>query len=75
MSTYRGAYSGSGKSPLANDNCLEDAKQDTGAQKGPSGPDYSGGRAKGKPVDADLAFSGGNSGYQGGKSEGEKGNT
>jgi hypothetical protein len=44
MSTKRGAYSGSGKSPLADKNCLEDRKQDSGAQRQPKADkDYAGG--------------------------------
>jgi len=43
MSTKRGAYSGSGNSPLADKNCLEDRKQDTGAQPQPKADkDYAG---------------------------------
>jgi len=42
----------------------------------PNHGDYAGALSdRGKPVDSDLAFSGGNSGFQGGKSEGENGNT
>jgi len=49
MSDYRGKYSGSGKSPLADGNCLEDAKQDTGKQKQPAGQDWAGSRTAKEP--------------------------
>ena len=41
--TYTGKFSGSGKSPLADGNSMEDKKAGTGAEKAPKFPDYAGG--------------------------------
>ena len=63
MSTKTGSYPGSGKNPLSETSINENG--DKGDRTPKFEKDFAGGLGPSKKIDADLKYSGGNSGYEG----------
>jgi hypothetical protein len=69
MTTYRGAYSGSGENPIpAKGSSVQDSRQDTAKQPQPKADrDYAGGLSAKKPTKGDKFQAGGDPDPRGAK--------